>query len=84
MPFEAASFAWADIAGAAPVFFAADDLVAAFVAAAFFGAAFLARAFFGSSFDEKMPVMLSMMDIGRPSVAFDHQCRPSLIVPLLN
>ncbi|MBZ9822161.1 MULTISPECIES: hypothetical protein [unclassified Mesorhizobium] len=77
MLFEAAPFEWADIAGAAPVFFAADDL-----AAVFFGAAFLARAFFGSSFDEKMPVMLSMMDIGRPSVELVQQCRPPEIVPL--
>ncbi|PBC07001.1 hypothetical protein CK230_29095 [Mesorhizobium sp. WSM3859] len=76
LPFEAASFEWADIAGAAPVFLAADDLADAFFGASLFGAAFLSRAFFGSFFDEKMPVMLSMMDIGWPSVETDQQFRP--------
>jgi hypothetical protein len=82
--FAGASFEWADIAGAAPVFLAADDLAAAFFEAAFFGSAFLARAFFGSSFDEKIPVMLSMMDIGWSSVeSINNVDRPE-IVPQLN
>ncbi|WP_292222554.1 hypothetical protein [Mesorhizobium sp.] len=76
MPFEAASLECAAIAGAAPVLLAALDLAEAFFGAAFFGADFLAGAFFGFSFEEKMPVMLSMMDdIGWPSVEFDKQCR---------
>ncbi|CDX12556.1 hypothetical protein MPL3356_120040 [Mesorhizobium plurifarium] len=54
---------------------AAADLAEAFFGVAFFGAALPARAFFGSSFDEKMPVMLSMMDIGWPSVGFEQQWR---------
>ncbi|RWL50203.1 MAG: hypothetical protein EOR60_02260 [Mesorhizobium sp.] len=83
LPLEAASFEWADIAGAAPVFLAADDPADALFGASLFGAAFLSRAFFGSFFDEKMPVMLSMMDIGWPSIETDQQFRPSGIVPLL-
>jgi hypothetical protein len=77
LPLEAASFEWADIAGAAPVFLAADDPADALFGASLFGAAFLSRAFFGSFFDEKMPVMLSMMDIGWPSIETDQQFRPS-------
>ncbi|WP_181165890.1 MULTISPECIES: hypothetical protein [unclassified Mesorhizobium] len=49
--------------------------VLAFAVAAFFVAAFLAGAFFvASSFEEKMPVMLPMMDTALPSVELDHQC----------
>ncbi|WP_181178522.1 hypothetical protein [Mesorhizobium sp. B4-1-3] len=71
LPFAAASFEWADIAGAAPVFLADVDVAAAFFGAACSGAPFFAGLFFGSSLEEKMPVMLSRMDMVLPSVEFD-------------
>ncbi|WP_157678599.1 hypothetical protein [Mesorhizobium sp. WSM1497] len=47
----------------------------AFFVAAFLGVAFLAGPFFAaSSLEEKMPVMVSMMDTALPSVELDQQC----------
>jgi hypothetical protein len=48
------------------VFAGAAFFGAALLVAAFLGAAFFAGAFFGLSLDEKIPAMLSMMDITNP------------------
>lgn len=87
LPMLAASLEWAAIAGAAPVLLVVVDLAgAAFFAAAFSGAALadaalLTVAFLGLSFEEKIPVMLSMMDMANPPLKPTTNAVHGQIVP---